>query len=160
MREEEFERLYAEHAPPLLNFLLYRTGDLAVAEDVLSDTFERVFVARRRFDPRRASEKTWVYSIALNRLRDHMRRQAAELRALEAVAHDAGDHTAGTGTLEDRDLVLRALRELSDDHREAIALRYGADMTIPSMAKVLKLPRTTVEKRLSRALAQLRNHLT
>jgi hypothetical protein len=44
---------------------------------------ERVLRARRRFDRRRGSEKTWVYSIALNLLRDEARRRAAEGRAVE-----------------------------------------------------------------------------
>src|SRR2546422_7922831 len=83
MREEDFEQLYADHAQPLFGFLAYRTGDRALAEDLLADTFERVFRARRLFDRRKASEKTWLYSIALNCLRDHGRRRAAEGRALE-----------------------------------------------------------------------------
>src|SRR6266480_5949263 len=92
MRQDQFERLYEEHARPLLAFLAYRTGNRVLAEDILADTFERVLRARRRFDPRKASEKTWLYSIALNCLRDSGRRQAAESRALErAVAVPAVD---------------------------------------------------------------------
>ncbi len=77
MRDDTFERLYEEHAEALFGFLSYRTGDRVVAEDLLADTFERLLRARRRFDPRKASEKTWLYAIALNCLRDHLRRQSA-----------------------------------------------------------------------------------
>ena len=66
MRDDEFERLYAEHAQPLFGFLVYRTGDRALAEDLVADTFERALRARRRFDRRRGSQKTWLYAIALN----------------------------------------------------------------------------------------------
>src|SRR5207302_10832505 len=86
MQIDQFERLYEEHAQPLLAFLVYRTGSRPVAEDILADTFERVLRARRRFDPRKASEKTWLYSIALNCLRDSVRKQAAESRAMERAA--------------------------------------------------------------------------
>src|SRR3989440_11752353 len=86
MRDDRFERLYAEHAEKLFGFLVYRTGDRALAEDLLADTFERVLRARWLFDRRKASEKTWIYAIALNLLRDHGRRQAAEHRAHERVA--------------------------------------------------------------------------
>ena len=85
MRERDFERLYAEHAEPLLAFLVYRTGDRPLSEDLLADTFERVLTARRAFDRRKASEKTWLYTIALNLLRDHARRGAAGQRAVEKV---------------------------------------------------------------------------
>ena len=76
-----FERLYTEHAAALLGFLVYRTGDRTLAEDILADTFERVLTARRGFDRRRASEKTWLYTIALNRLRDLARRRRRGARA-------------------------------------------------------------------------------
>ena len=89
MRDEEFERLYEQEAQGLFGFLTYRTGDRALAEDLLADTFERALRARRGYDRRRGSAKTWLYAIALNLLRDHARRAAAEGRAVERVAHGA-----------------------------------------------------------------------
>ena len=82
---DHFERLYEEHAADLLGYLVYRTGDVTLAEDILADTFERVLTARRSFVRREASERTWLYTIAMNRLRDLARRRGAEARALEHV---------------------------------------------------------------------------
>ncbi len=84
----DFERLYEEHAQSLYGFLAYRTGDTALAEDLLADTFERAIRARARFDRRKASEKTWLYAIALNLLRDSARRSKTEARALERIPHE------------------------------------------------------------------------
>jgi RNA polymerase sigma-70 factor (ECF subfamily) len=161
MRDTDFERLFEEHAQQLLGFLAYRTGDRALAEDILAETFEKVLRARRRFDPRKASEKTWIYSIALNSLRDHARRRSAESRALEhagATVHPS-DTEAWTGAVEDRESLGRALETLSAEEREAVALRYGADMTVPEMAKLLGEKLTTVEGRVYRALRKLREEL-
>src|SRR2546423_7438529 len=91
MRDEEFERLYDAEAAGLFSFLAYRTGDRALAEDLLADTFERALRARRRFDRRRGSERTWLYAIAINLLRDHARRAAAEGRATGRAAAGEGD---------------------------------------------------------------------
>ena len=85
MQGKAFERVYADHAEALLRFLIFRTGDRVLAEDLLADTFERVLRTGRRFDPRKASEKTWLYTIALNLLRDHARREGVAERALERV---------------------------------------------------------------------------
>lgn len=158
MRNDEFEQLYAEHAEGLLGFLAYRTGDRALAEDLLADTFERVLTARRGFDRRRGSRKTWVYSIALNRLRDHIRRQDAERRAVErsspvTVPDDALEVIGLRGD------VMAALARLSDDEREAVALRYGADLTVPEVARLVGEPLTTIEGRVYRALRKLRDLL-
>jgi RNA polymerase sigma factor (sigma-70 family) len=157
-RDDDFERLYAEHASPLLAFLHYRTGDRTLAEDILADTFERVLTARR-FVPRGASEKTWLYTIALNRLRDLARRQGAEHRALarmDAPARVTSDR-AEIDLVEQRDLVHRAMSELPEDEREALSLRYGADLSLAEIAKVTGQKQTTVEGRIYRGLRRMRD---
>src|SRR6185437_304638 len=110
-----------------------------------------------RYDRRRGSEKTWLYAIALNLLRDHARRAAAEGRALER-APDLPERDPFAG-VEARDERGRALALLSAEEREAIALRFGADLTVPEMAEVLGEPLTTVEGRVYRALRKLREAL-
>jgi RNA polymerase sigma factor (sigma-70 family) len=160
MRNDEFEQLYEAEAAGLFSFLAYRTGDRGLAEDLLADTFERALRGRARFDRRRGSQKTWLYAIALNLLRDHARRAAAETRALErAGGPPAGAGDSAFGAVEARDAVQRALATLSPEEREAVALRFGADLTVPEMAKVLGEPLTTVEGRVYRALRKLRGEL-
>jgi RNA polymerase sigma-70 factor (ECF subfamily) len=161
MRSADFERLYSEHAAPLLGFLVYRTGNRALAEDLLADTFERVLRTRRPFDRRKASEKTWLYTIALNLLRDHARRSAAGSRVLERVAVGALPHADDSEfeSVEQRDWLQRALGALSSEEREAIALRYGADLAMPEIAKLKGEKLTTVEGRVYRALRKLKEEL-
>ena len=160
MRDEQFERLYAEHAQALFGFLSYRTGDRVLAEDLLADTFERALRARRRFDPRKASEKTWLYAIALNCLRDQARRRSTEGRSLERIASGPSPRSpAEMEAIADRDLISRGLAALSDEEREAIALRFGADLTVPEIAKLTGEPLTTMEGRVYRALRKLREAL-
>ena len=159
MRRDDFERLYEEHAQPLFGFLAYRTGDAALAEDLLADTFERALRARARFDRRKASEKTWLYAIALNLLRDSARRSTTEARALERLPHEAPGSSDALAAVEHRDQVQRALTILSDEEREAIALRFGGDLTVPEIAKLLKEPLPRVEGRVYRSLRKLREEL-
>lgn len=158
-RRPDFEALYEAHAARLLAFLVYRTGDHALAEDLLSDTFERVLRAKRRFDPGRGTEKTWLYAIAINCLRDNARRVSAEARALErsgAGRSEPAHQEPGHDALADRDLLRCGLASLSDDERLAVALRYGADLTMPEIARLVREPLTTVEARVYRALEKLR----
>jgi RNA polymerase sigma-70 factor (ECF subfamily) len=157
MRDEAFERLYSEHAQALYGFLSYRTGDRVLAEDLLADTFERARRAPRPVDPRKARAKTWLYTIALNCLRDHARRRSAEGRAVERVAAAPSQATSiDFDQIADRDLVKRSLDALSEPEREAIALRFGAELTVPEIAKLTGERLTTVEGRVYRALRKLR----
>jgi RNA polymerase sigma factor (sigma-70 family) len=159
MQKDDFERLYEEEAQGLLGFLVYRTGDRTMAEDVLADAFERVLRSRRRFDPRRGSGKTWLYTVALNRLRDLQRRSQTERRALERIAAGSESEDAGgLGQIERGDL-MQALAGLSEEEREAIALRFGGDLTVPEVAKVLGVKLSTAEGRVYRGLEKLRDTL-
>jgi RNA polymerase sigma factor (sigma-70 family) len=160
MRANDFDGLFAEHAGRLFSFLIYRTGDRALAEDVLADTFERALRSRRRFDPRKASQKTWLYAIALNRLRDHRRRIDAHERALERAGSSSESSGADAMTrIETRHELSQALAILSDDERQAIALRYGAELTLPEIAALTGESLTTMEGRVYRALKKLRDAL-
>jgi RNA polymerase sigma factor (sigma-70 family) len=158
MRTHDFQRLYDEHAGPLFSFLAYRTGDATLAEDLVADTFERVLTAKRPFNPRKASEKTWIYSIALNRLRDLARRSAVERNAIEQMRPSENGHN-GFESAELRHVLMVALRALSDEEREALSLRYGADLSLNEIAKVIGKPRSTVEGRLYKGLKNLRAEL-
>jgi RNA polymerase sigma factor (sigma-70 family) len=162
MSPNELNRLYRDHAASLYAFLSYRTGDRVLAEDLLADTFERVLIARRGFDRRKASERTWLYAIALNCVRDEARRTSVETRALVS----AGSRVArggGTVTMEDglgeRDAIRAALAVLSEDEREAVVLRYGSDLSLAEVASVLRIPRSKAETRIYRSLKKLREHL-
>lgn len=161
MRNADFERLYGAYAQPLFGFLVYRTGDRALAEDVLADAFERAYRRRSLFDRRRATEKTWLYAIALNVARDHQRRRAAESRAYERVGVSAPSlgEVGGLAAVEDRYALSGALARLSPEEREVIALRFGADLTVPEISALLGEKLTTIEGRLYRTLRKLRDVL-
>lgn len=109
----------------------------------------------------RASEKTWIYGIAINLIRDHVRREGTAAKAVERAAGTS--HEAGAGEAFDRllaaDAIGRALGVLSEEEREAVALRYAADMTLAEIARVTNEKSSTVEGRLYRALRKLRAHL-
>jgi RNA polymerase sigma-70 factor (ECF subfamily) len=159
VRDDDFERLYSAHAEALLAFLAYRTGDRGLAEDAVADTFERLLRTRVRFDRRKSSEKTWIYTIALNIVRDQARRAAAETRALErATAPGPASHHL-LDEIENRNELRSALAALSPEEREAVALRFGGELAIAEIARVLGTSRATAHGRVYRALQKMRAKL-
>jgi RNA polymerase sigma-70 factor (ECF subfamily) len=158
MRETEFEQLYDEHAQALYGFLAYRTGDRVLAEDLLSETFERALGARNRFNRRRGSAKSWLYAIALNCARNAARAQLSERRALERLGAPAEASDSGL-PFEDRDELAGALARLAPEERDTLALRFGAGLSSPDIARVTSEPLTTVEGRVYRGLRKLRELL-
>ena len=84
-------------------------------------------------------------------------------RGARASARRAGPVPEGrirSRRVEDRDALARAMAALSAEEREAIALRFGAELTVPEIAAALGVPLTTAEGRVYRALRKLRPHLS
>ena len=79
---------------------------------------------------------------------------------MDAVPVPAGETRPLTEAVEDRETLAGAMEALSDEERESIALRYGADLTVPEIAKLTGEKLTTVEGRVYRALRKLRDELS
>src|SRR5690348_2717484 len=113
VNDRHVEALYEAHARGIYAFLAFRSGDRALAEDLLADTFERVLRARRGPLRKVDNEKAWLYRIALNVLRDHARHATVEDRALSTIGTGAPTSSDDLARFGDRDAVRRALATLS-----------------------------------------------
>lgn len=159
MAETSFAQVAEEHLDAVFAFLLYLTGDRAVAEDLTSETFERALGRWRRFDPRRGSAKTWLCQLARSAALDHFRSEARRRRREETYARReiaAGGEVFGEGLSPELEA---ALHSLSPGEREVIALRVVCELDGDTAARVLGISRTACSTRLSRALRKLEENV-
>ena len=148
-----FAAIAEEHLDAVYRYLLLMTRDRAVAEDLTGDTFEKAFRSWRRFDPRRASPRTWLCHIARNAALDHFRSEERRRRR-EANAADVSE--AEEPRLEGlSEPLAAALGELSAGEREVVALRVLLELDGRAAARVLGISPTACSTRLSRALQKL-----
>ena len=142
-----------EHLDDVYAYLVYLTRDRSLAEDLTADTFEKALRLWRRFDPARASSRTWLCQIArttaLDWFRSEERRQKREERAAPPEHVDAATADGFSPDIE------AALAELSAGEREVIALRILLELDGDEAARVLGISPTAVSTRLSRALKKL-----
>ncbi len=148
-----FSATAEEHLDDVYGYLVYLTRDRSLAEDLTADTFEKALRLWRRFDPRRASARTWLCQIArttaLDWFRAEERRQKREERAAPPEHVDAVFAEGLSPQVE------AALAALSAGEREVIALRVLLDLDGEEAARVLGISPTAVSTRLSRALKKL-----
>jgi len=143
-----FERL----ATPLLRLCLLLTGNRETAEDLVQDSFIRL--APKLGGLEAADVGPYLSRIAINLWKNRLRRLAVERRASARVAAPTAGSTEER--MEDRDLVVRALRELPPRKRACIVLRYYADLPEREVADLLGCSVGTVKSQTSRALSTLR----
>ncbi len=72
--EADFEELYRVELPRVCNYFRYRVGDGQLAEDFTSETFEKAWRNRHRFNRNLAAFSTWVFTIARRVAVDHYRK--------------------------------------------------------------------------------------
>ena len=149
--EAALEELFNRHWLPAHRLAYLIVHDAAAAEDIAQEAFLAAVRALDRFDRRRRFSP-WLHRIVANRAIDWARARALrrETGVGEAVAGSAPDPDPGYP-----DELVAALRELSLDRRTAIVLRYLLDYTPGEIARLLGVPRGTVNSRLRRGLDEL-----
>ncbi|MBM4016941.1 MAG: sigma-70 family RNA polymerase sigma factor [Planctomycetes bacterium] len=156
-----FHELVDRHAGFLFAVAVSMSGNAADAEDLVQETFAGAFRGLAAFEGR-ASVKTWLTRIlvrqAAGRRRSEGRRRAALARLEAASQADLGQESSDRAT-DARVDVADAMRSLSPEHREVIALRELQGLSYDEIAEVLGVPRGTVESRLFRARRRMQELL-
>ena len=159
--QQAYAELYERYAAGLYRLcysLLFQQQD---AEDVVQEAFVYAFKNLRRFDPSRASFKTWLYTIAVSRSRNVHRRKRppsmdiAQMSQLNLPAPQSETPEAILAQRAARDAIISALGNLSARLREALVLRYGHGLSYREMAEVLGCPQKTAESRVRLAHKRL-----
>ena len=151
-----FADVAADHLDDVYRYLLYVVKNPSLAEDLAADTFERALRSWARFEPRRASAKTWLCQVARSTALDHFRSEERRRRREDRYADENRTEFAELDVVEGLSTPLeQALAELSAAEREVIALRVILELDGDSTARVLGISRTACSTRLSRALAKL-----
>ena len=150
--------LYAEHAGPLLGYVLKLTdGDRQRAEDVVQETLLRAWRHPESLDPSRGSLRPWLWTVARNIVVDAARARRA--RPFEVAAEDALAAVSVDDQIERALLsweVAEALGTLSADHRAVLIETYYRGRTVAEAADALGIPAGTVKSRAFYALRALR----
>ena len=151
----DFEALFRAHWPRAYRAAYLVVHDAAGAEDVAQEAFIAAVRALDRFDSGRPFGP-WLHRIVVNRAIDWARARSLrrEVGAGEAIADLAAEERADPAAPLAEDVV-SALASLSPDHRAVVVLRYVLDYTPGEIARMLELPRGTVNSRLRRGLDTL-----
>jgi RNA polymerase sigma-70 factor, ECF subfamily len=159
------ETLVQRYHRMLLGYL-YRFvgGDRSLAEDLVQETFLRVL--RQQHNTMPQSFKAWLYAIATNLARDHLR--SADCRHMVDVPEEAWlafrdpspDPEKLVLAAEQERLLVAALGQISAEYRAALLLRYFNGLSLHEIAEALHIPLGTVKSRLSTGLRHLRPIIT
>lgn len=159
---DAFDQLYTLHSPAIYRLGWAMLQQAESAEDVVQETFLRAYKARHRFDPNRASFGTWLYQIALNYCRSHLRRKrlfTISWFRQTGEPIDMPDNNLGPeGSAlrgEYQRMLWAAVQGLTDPLREVVVLHYYMGFPAVEIAAMLDCPEGTIYSRLHNARRRL-----
>jgi RNA polymerase sigma-70 factor (ECF subfamily) len=150
---------YEAHGRELYSFARRALGDAGHAEDAVQEAFVRAWRASDRYDPAKASQRTWLFAILRNVVIDQVRARrsrppmAGDHAAPEAGADDAIDHVL-TGWQVDA-----ALATLAADQRRVLVEVHWRGRPYAEVAAELGVPEGTVKSRVYYGLRAMRTAL-
>lgn len=171
--EDTFALVFHLHHEYVYRLAFGLLGQRQDAEDVTQEVFLRVYKALPSYEPQRASLRTWLTRLVINRCRTHQRRsflrrfwQRSPVRLDQEDGLEPADPTIWglpeewTLQTELQQTVKVLLDRLRPEHRTVLVLHYYLDLSCPEIARILDCAEGTVYSRLHRARRLLRAQLT
>jgi RNA polymerase sigma factor (sigma-70 family) len=145
-----FDALYRENAADVFAYVMTLLRDRPAAEDATMAAFERAYRRRESFDPRRGSQRAWLFGIARNAALDELRRRK---RTAPLIGELADERAGEQDDPLQRAAVRAAVAGLEPRERELVTLKFIAGL---SNAEIAGTSATNAGTRLHRVIVKLR----
>lgn len=156
--DRAFEELYNRHARRLQGFFVRRLGDDGdLAADFMHDTFLRLYAAREKYHEG-SNFRAWLYTIAYNLCKNHLRNQLTVVHEDREVSDDSDIEVELDETIL-HDALRDVLRRLSEPYAMLFSLHYEEELTIPQIAQITNVPEGTVKSRLHKTMNIIKKEL-
>lgn len=159
---EAFAALVDAYKGAIFNLAFRMTGSHQDADDLSQETFIRAYRNLRHFDPQKRFF-TWIYTIGLNLIRNHLKKQGREM-SRETEVLRASEMEIQGGAQTERDMIRAqethrletCLQKLPADLREAVVLRFFQELSFEEIATISDASLSAVKMRVYRGLEQLK----
>lgn len=160
----DWDVVYTKELPRVYNFFLYKLGDKEFAQDLTATTFERAWKLRSKYCPAIAGISTWLFGIARNVLKEHLRKNrlgGQKLQGITSVEEMSAkiDVEEMVQHRQEKARLRKILLILPDREQDLIALKYGAGLTNREIAQVTGLSESNVGSILHRTVNNIRTQM-
>jgi RNA polymerase sigma-70 factor (ECF subfamily) len=161
--------LYDRYYRSIFNFILRYTNNREISEDILQETFTRVWFASHLFNPDKGSFKTWLFTIGINITRNEMTKKRYNYKYIEM--DEITEQSEIYGKSEDeplgdilehsdlKDTIAKALERLNPFLREVVILKHYQMLKFSEISEITNTPEGTLKARFHNAVIQLRKLL-
>ncbi|WP_346854470.1 RNA polymerase sigma-70 factor [uncultured Draconibacterium sp.] len=156
LKKSEFVELFNEMYQPVKNYVYYKTGDMEVAEDVVQDTFVKIWEKKDEIRPN--TVKALLYTIAGNLCKNRFEHQQVVFEFANNYKHEF-NNSSPEFELELKEFKAKlqgAIEKLNEKNRTVFLMNRIDGLTYKQIAENLELSVKAVEKRMKNALSELK----
>ena len=161
--QEAFGELYDYFFPRVYSYIFAKVKNNDTADDVISTTFEKVFLHLKDYDSEKGAFSTWIFRIALNEMASFYRKQTASKETTWEEFFDPADNRATPEqqvVSEEGDrFLLCALEKLPERERRIVSMKYFMGISNKEIAEAMDMTATNVGVVLHRTLGKLKGML-
>ena len=163
--KQAFESLYRKSSARLYAMCLALVKNQEIAEDVLQDSFVKIWHRAGSYDPSKGSVITWMMSIVRHRALDLLRSTQLQIQqesdSIKNGGHAINEH--GPGALAEIDMstaaVIQCMDQLKESQKQCIIMTYCYGYSHDELASILKIPLGTVKAWIRRGIKRIRECL-
>lgn len=153
---EAYNSLYARHATKTYQFIFLYIRQKQAAEDLLQETFIRVYVKCRSYKNEKASFRTWLHQIAHRLCIDYYRKHSKfKWQQMELDDYSEKHQSTIEQNIQNKILIQQYLGQLPDKERSILILAYYQGFTGKEISHILNIPEGTVKSKLHYSLKKL-----
>ncbi len=159
MTRKAFKKIFDQYYEPIRNFLYFKLKDIDKAEDLTQDVFMKAWEKRNSIE--NETIKGYLFTIATNLMRKEFNIQAADKKVELKTTDKTTSETPGfeMESKEFAEQLKTAIEDLPEKSQTVFLMSRMDKHTYPEIANILEISVKTVEKRMSLALAELREKL-
>lgn len=154
MKAKEYNNIVEKHADGLYRFILSNIRDEFKAQDIVQDSFEKLWINHESVDFPKA--KSFLFRIAYNRMIDVIRRDK-KMSGSNDIVERQEEEVRDYKQVELKEIINNALSELTEIQRSVVLLRDYEGYTYQEIAKITELTESQVKVYIFRARQHLKN---
>ena len=158
MTAKDFKMIYEAHFDDLRRYLIFRSGDQDLSEDIAQNVFLKVWIKKIEIDS--GNIKSLLFKMATDEFISHIRKKKVEKEYTESIDFKLiREPDNNDDLLEKKVLFQKALNQLPEKQKTALLMNKMQGLTYKEIAEILNLSQKAIEKRIGLALKALKQNI-
>lgn len=157
---EAFDTLYKFYLPKIYGYIMNRTGNKEITEDIVSQTFITAMLNLKKYKDRGVTFGAWLYKLAHNSFVDYFRKNKSKIELIDEniitnLIHQENEYEK----IENKIIIRKALLKIPEQYQQILALKYFEELDNQEIADILGCKKETLAVKLHRSTESLKQVL-